>query len=151
MSLPSIVSYGAPAKTSSLVWDGDLVIPDGYSIESATGEVSVSGTLNATKITGAVYPCTIASDTGTAKIVLSITTPSGGNSEPVCWAYKGAFSVTGGSLNVTAHGVDLDTGEWSSQNLANTSNINMFIAYISTTYGQGGFTMSMLSPKNAIV
>ena len=53
MSLPSIVSYGAAAKTSSLVWDGDLVIPDGYSIESASGEVgivgdvSVSGSLSA--------------------------------------------------------------------------------------------------------
>ena len=43
MSLPSIVSYGAAAKTSSLVWDGDLVIPDGYSIESASGEVEIVG------------------------------------------------------------------------------------------------------------
>ena len=53
MSLPSIVSYGAAAKTSSLVWDGDLVIPDGYSIESASGDVgfvgdvSVSGSVSA--------------------------------------------------------------------------------------------------------
>ena len=43
MSLPSIVSYGAAAKTSSLVWDGDLVIPDGYAIESASGEVGIVG------------------------------------------------------------------------------------------------------------
>lgn len=43
MSLPSIVSYGAAAKTSSLVWDGDLVIPDGFAIESASGEVGISG------------------------------------------------------------------------------------------------------------
>lgn len=52
MSLPSIVSYGAAAKTSTLVWDSDLTIPDGYAIESASGEVgivgdvSVSGSLN---------------------------------------------------------------------------------------------------------
>lgn len=52
MSLPSIVSYGAAAKTSTLVWDSDLVIPDGYAIESASGEVgivgdvSISGSLN---------------------------------------------------------------------------------------------------------
>lgn len=43
MSLPSIVSYGAAAKTSTLVWDGDLVIPDGYAIESASGEVGIVG------------------------------------------------------------------------------------------------------------
>lgn len=53
MSLPSIVSYGAGAKTSTLVWDSDLTIPDGYAIESASGEVgivgdvSVSGSLSA--------------------------------------------------------------------------------------------------------
>lgn len=43
MSLPTIVSYGAAAKTSSLVWDGDLIIPDGYAIESASGEVGIVG------------------------------------------------------------------------------------------------------------
>lgn len=46
MSLPSIVSYGAAAKTSSLVWDGDLVIPDGYAIESASGEVGIDGDMS---------------------------------------------------------------------------------------------------------
>lgn len=51
MSLPSIVSYGAPAKTSTLVWDSDLVIPDGYAIESATGEVGIIGDV---AISGAV-------------------------------------------------------------------------------------------------
>ena len=43
MSLPSIVSYGAGAKTSTLVWDSDLTIPDGYAIESASGEVGIVG------------------------------------------------------------------------------------------------------------
>ena len=43
MSLPSIVSYGAGAKTSTLVWDSDLTIPDGFAIESASGEVGIIG------------------------------------------------------------------------------------------------------------
>ena len=43
MSLPSIVSYGAGAKTSTLVWDSDLTIPDGFAIESASGEVGIVG------------------------------------------------------------------------------------------------------------
>lgn len=43
MSLPSIVSYGSGAKTSSLVWDSDLTIPDGYAIDSASGEVGIIG------------------------------------------------------------------------------------------------------------
>ena len=157
MSLPSIVSYGAAAKTSTLVWDSDLTIPDGFAIESASGEVgiigdvSISGALNSAKITGAVYPCTIASDTGTSTIVLTSSTPSNGAETPVCWAYKGTFTVSTGSKNVTAYGVDLDTGDWISQNLVGGGEINMFIAYLSSTYGSSNFSMSMLSPKNAIL
>lgn len=51
MSLPSIVSYGAAAKTSTLVWDSDLTIPDGYAIESASGEVGIVGDVS---ISGAI-------------------------------------------------------------------------------------------------
>ena len=87
MSLPSIVSYGAAAKTSSLVWDGDLVIPDGYSIESASGEVAISGDvsvsgsvsadtevntqlLTASNITLAEHPLTLITHTVASKSIV---------------------------------------------------------------------------------
>ena len=63
MSLPSIVSYGAGAKTSTLVWDSDLTIPDGFAIESASGEVgiigdvSISGAVSAENGLGAMKGC----------------------------------------------------------------------------------------------
>ena len=72
MSLPSIVSYGAAAKTSSLVWDGDLVIPDGYSIESASGEVAIAGDVS---VSGSVAisgkQLLIAQNVGNANVTLA--------------------------------------------------------------------------------
>ena len=49
---PSLNSFGSNPSVSQLVWDTDLVIPEGKAIESASGEVgivgdvSISGSLN---------------------------------------------------------------------------------------------------------
>ena len=50
---PSFNSFGSNPSVSQLVWDTDLLIPDGKAIESASGEVgiigdvSISGSLSA--------------------------------------------------------------------------------------------------------
>ena len=172
MSLPSIVSYGAAAKTSSLVWDGDLVIPDGYSIESASGEVgivgdvSVSGNTNisgntiingdtniAGKITHPIYPTT-ATDTDKSApsdpIVLTTTTV---DKELVLWGYKGhgfLRSASGGAEGtVTLTGINLDTGAYETQtlNYPDYVSLNIFVIYI-----DGGICkLSMKSPYNIIL
>ena len=40
---PSLNSFGSNPSVSQLVWDTDLVIPDGYGIEAASGEVGIIG------------------------------------------------------------------------------------------------------------
>lgn len=40
---PSFNSFGSNPSVSQLVWDTDLVIPDGMAIESASGEVGIVG------------------------------------------------------------------------------------------------------------
>ena len=40
---PSLNSFGSNPSVSQLVWDTDLVIPDGKAIESASGEVGIIG------------------------------------------------------------------------------------------------------------
>ena len=40
---PSLNSFGSNPSVSQLVWDTDLVIPDGKAIESASGEVGIVG------------------------------------------------------------------------------------------------------------
>ena len=40
---PSFNSFGSNPSVSQLVWDTDLVIPDGKAIESASGEVGIVG------------------------------------------------------------------------------------------------------------
>lgn len=135
MSLPSIVSYGAAAKTSTLVWDGDLVIPDGYAIESASGEVgivgdvSISGGANiAGSITHPVFPTTVSlTETPNINGMLVLETERT-DTESVLWGYKGAFYVSG-NANGNITGLNLDTGHFVTLNVApgNVYNLNMFI------------------------
>ena len=60
---PSFNSFGSNPSVSQLVWDTDLVIPDGKAIESASGEVgiigdvSISGTVSAENGIGVMKGC----------------------------------------------------------------------------------------------
>lgn len=76
---PSFNSFGSNPSVSQLVWDTDLVIPDGKAIESASGEVgivgdvSISGSLAADNTVHGVEEVTSALITATNA---NITTPT---------------------------------------------------------------------------
>lgn len=136
MSLPSIVSYGSGAKTSTLVWDSDLTIPDGYAIESASGEVgiigdvSVSGTLSAENTVQGVQEVESALITATnanittpmlngknmVNILIPLATPISTTSSaksftvnnPYSAPVKGSISCTASSSNHVSNDVRLD-------------------------------------------
>ena len=76
---PSFNSFGSLPSISQLLWDTDLIIPEGKAIESASGEVeisgdvSVSGSLSADNTVQGVEELTSALVTATSA---NITTPT---------------------------------------------------------------------------
>ena len=103
MSLPSIVSYGAGAKTSTLVWDSDLTIPDGYAIDSASGEVgiigdmSVSGSISADDAVQGVVQVSSALVTATDTNISRLTVGS----------YQAGVLSSQSEINITSGGLSL--------------------------------------------
>ena len=99
---PSFNSFGSLPSVSQLLWDTDLIIPEGKAIESASGEVgivgdvSVSGSLSADNTVEGVTKVSSALVTATQSNVSNLTV---GGYTPTVLASNASIRI-GGGLNL---------------------------------------------------
>ena len=146
---PSFNSFGSLPSVSQLVWDTDLIIPEGKVIESASGKVAIAGDVRISgNITKPVYPSTVAGGDNPSVNDTLVLSTTGTTRVPVLWGYKGNVFVTGNGT-VTLRGLNMDTGAFTTQSIGvpSIANLNMFV--ISVEGNNTSFQMQ--NPKNMII
>lgn len=122
---PSLNSFGSTPSVSQLVWDSDLVIPEGKAIESASGEVgiigdmSVSGSVSTDNV---VTPLLTATNTDIDSLTVDGYTPKVLSTTGNVISYSGApntliVCATVPSGGVTCEGTaNITVDTWGSSN-----------------------------------